>query len=532
MRDGVVDIEIGQEVLLLGRLSARFGVPRDLREPRRALMVLPRLASMPSAMRRLRSYWADEWSTQAVVNLSDHDVLSVVGGAIETGQLQAAVLPRIVPGQLIETATPVNRARTAPTARIARAVPPTRAVGRSPPSAAPVASPLPGVVTPAHALPVARWPLEQRVAEVIRRTIPKVPGDIGATLLSLLSPESLAIVAGTMVFSAAANLTPYGWAADAVIVGIAFGFGGLAAIHALGDLVECFKWTVGATSEQDLDAAADALARAVVGLGVVAMMVVLHRVAARKGGGGPPSGGGSAGQAGEQAMQREMAAARAERLKARLEAHQENARAAQAKGGEPPPEIKTPEPGSDPSKPPSKPLYEQGDKPPPGTRDLTADQFKEIDRYHRAKSRSESYSGHGHGRHGSQTTIAEQTRRVQTGEAPDGNLAKTDKATKFDSHAKEVEAVERAKAKNPGAGKPLYTPSGKPNRDVKVVDDGPEGYGSGVEVQEDANGDPLPGRPVQPTGQQPNAKVVFQYNPKTGNWDPYTQFPTDDPVTP
>jgi hypothetical protein len=326
MRDGVVDIDIGHEVLLLGQLSARYGVPRALGEPRRAQMVLPRLAAMPSAMRRLRSYWADQWSTQAVANLSDHDVLRVVGGAIETGQLQAAVVPRIIPSELARTATPANRARTVSAARAARAVPPTRTMDISPTSAAPVPSSPPRAVAPGQTLPIAQWPLEQRVAEVIRRTIPKVPGDIGATLLSLLSPESLAFVAGTMVFSAAANLTPYGWAADAVIVGIAVGFGGLAALHALGDLVECFKRTVGATSEQDLDAAADALARAVVGLGVVALMVVLHRVAGRKGGGGPPSGAGNAGQAGEQAMQREMAAARAERLKARLQAHQEKAK--------------------------------------------------------------------------------------------------------------------------------------------------------------------------------------------------------------
>src|SRR5262249_46383689 len=163
--------------------------------------------------------------------------LRIVSGAIESGQLQAAVLPRIVPNQLARTANPANRPRTGSTARVARALPPTLAGGRSlTPGVATVASLPPGLTRPMP-LPVARWSLEHRVAEVIRRTIPKVPGDIGTTLLSLLSPESLAIVVGTIVFSAAANLTPYGWAADAVIVGIAFGFGGLAAIHALGDLV-------------------------------------------------------------------------------------------------------------------------------------------------------------------------------------------------------------------------------------------------------------------------------------------------------
>lgn len=61
----------------------------------------------------------------------------------------------------------------------------------------------------------ARWPansfsgpLEERVAEVIRRAVLKVPGDVGQALLSLLTPESLAIVVGTIAVGAAAHLTP------------------------------------------------------------------------------------------------------------------------------------------------------------------------------------------------------------------------------------------------------------------------------------------------------------------------------------
>ena len=107
------------------------------------------------------------------------------------------------------------------------------------------------------------------------------------------------------------------------------------------------------------------------------------------------------------------------------------------------------------------------------------------------------------------------------------------KATRFDSYQKEVEAVERAKAKNPGQGKSPYKTDKngnilykdgkpKPNTDTVVVDDGPEGYGSGVKV----------GHPVQPTGQQPNATVFFKHNPRTNTWEPLTQYPSDDPVTP
>jgi hypothetical protein len=157
--------------------------------------------------------------------------------------------------------------------------------------------------------------------------MPKVGPKVAAALWSLLEPESLAIMAGLNGVSVAANLTPFGWAADAVIAAIAFGFGGLAAIHALGDLVECFRLTAGAQSTQDLDAAGEALARAVAGLGVIGLMAVLHRVGTRKAGGASPVG---AGKAGEQATWRELAAARAERLKARLKASQERAQARQA----------------------------------------------------------------------------------------------------------------------------------------------------------------------------------------------------------
>jgi hypothetical protein len=72
-----------------------------------------------------------------------------------------------------------------------------------------------------------------------------------------------------------------------------------------------------------------------------------------------------------------------------------------------------------------------------------------------------------------------------------------------------------------------------PPRDVSVVTGHPGGYGSGVEViRNPATGAPLPGRPVQPTGTDPNAKVVLSYNPMNSKWEPITQYPTNDGVTP
>jgi hypothetical protein len=292
MRDVILEVIVGQDVLLLAKRGAFPRLPRELQVPARAQMVLPRLAAMSDAMRQLRVYCADACA-QGVVSLPDNDVLRIVEKQIDTGELQAIVLPRPIPIHSQEKVTAKGRlpGSTAQTARAGSSISPitqSATVGVA-------LQPQPGV-PPIQSRPVSQWPMEDRIAEVIRRAVPKVPGDIGSTLLQLLSPESLAIVVATIAISAAANLTPYGWAADAIIVGIAFGFGGVAAIHALGDLVACFKLTVSAKSIQDIDEAADRLARAVVGLGTVGLMVVLHRIAARGRAKSIEGQGGSAGQ--------------------------------------------------------------------------------------------------------------------------------------------------------------------------------------------------------------------------------------------
>jgi hypothetical protein len=288
MYGSVVEIHCGQEVVLLGRFAPNR-LPHELLTRGRAQTVLSRLAATPDAMSKIRHYWSAHRSSHSVMRLSDHDLLKVVGGAIQNGQLQAIVFPRSWPDRTQGTAQVAGRPAPAPMAQTAQP--------RWP--AAPAApSTLPGIASapsepagflpsaPAQPRPLSQWSPEERIAEVIRRALPKVPGDVGQALLSLRTPESLAFIAGTIAIGAVANLTPYGWAADAFIMGVAFGFGGVAAIYALGDLVECFKRTANAQSDQDLDAAADALARAVVALGAVGLMAVLHRVGMRKGGGG------------------------------------------------------------------------------------------------------------------------------------------------------------------------------------------------------------------------------------------------------
>ncbi len=159
-----------------------------------------------------------------------------------------------------------------------------------------------------------------------------------------------------------------------------------------------------------------------------------------------------------------------------------------------------------------------------------------------AQEQVDALPGHGNARHGSQTTLAEQTTRAQTDIAPDGATARTSRATRFDSPEAQLDAVNQAQARTANrvaTGQQgttiIVNPRGVATlpSDVSVVTGHPGGYGSGVEVIRDPiTNQPLPGRPVQLTGQDMNARVVLRYNPANNNFEPVTQFPTNEPVTP
>ena len=58
-----------------------------------------------------------------------------------------------------------------------------------------------------------------------------------------------------------------------------------------------------------------------------------------------------------------------------------------------------------------------------------------------ATDRVRALRGHGDARHGTQTTIEQQTTRVLTEQAPDGRKARTSRATRFDSPEAQLDAV-------------------------------------------------------------------------------------------
>jgi hypothetical protein len=149
---------------------------------------------------------------------------------------------------------------------------------------------------------------------------------------------------------------------------------------------------------------------------------------------------------------------------------------------------------------------------------------------------NKSTEGHGHADHGAQTTDAQQGQRIKDGTTPSGRQANApSKTSKFNSPEQEAEALRLgrkdmdAKAAN---GYPPYDPvTGEPNRcPVDVTTNDPDGFGSqttraknpdGTNMR-DANGDYVPVTNPTPLS---GAKVIYEYVPSTGKWEPVTCYP-------
>lgn len=124
---------------------------------------------------------------------------------------------------------------------------------------------------------VSRMGLEDRLGTVLRKAAPLLPGDVGQHLLALVSPESLAIMAGVVVVWAASHFVGVGEIADvALLIGgwLTIGAGAAAGCR---KLLSFALATQAARTEVDLDRAARDLADAVAILGVDVALGLLFK---------------------------------------------------------------------------------------------------------------------------------------------------------------------------------------------------------------------------------------------------------------
>jgi hypothetical protein len=158
--------------------------------------------------------------------------------------------------------------------------------------------------------------------------------------------------------------------------------------------------------------------------------------------------------------------------------------------------------------------------------------------------------GHGHARHGHQTTEAQQALRVSTGIAPDGVLAPTRRASHFRSPEAEAEALGRARRQlhedlrngiiqpyvdhRTGEESFVHPTTGEPKRHALVVrTTDPRGFGNSAQVARRVAGPGTPylkdsaGNlvPERVGGPRMTAFVVFEYVQSLGAWRELSYYP-------
>jgi len=124
---------------------------------------------------------------------------------------------------------------------------------------------------------IASLSFEDRLSEVFRRTLPKLSPDARQQLAALIEPQSLTIIAGVLLAWVVGHAFGVGEAVD-IILGVVGLFSiGLAVFSGIDELWEFGRGAYYASSESDLDDAAEHLSRAIAILGIQAVLAMLFK---------------------------------------------------------------------------------------------------------------------------------------------------------------------------------------------------------------------------------------------------------------
>jgi hypothetical protein len=124
---------------------------------------------------------------------------------------------------------------------------------------------------------VGAWPFEKRLEETFRRTVPKLGPEAGAQLSALINPAALAIIAGVLIAWVVSHAFGVGEVVDVIILAVGVVSIGFAVFSGLDHLYDFAVGAYQAKTSQDIDRAADNLAKAIAILGIQAVLAVLFR---------------------------------------------------------------------------------------------------------------------------------------------------------------------------------------------------------------------------------------------------------------
>lgn len=125
--------------------------------------------------------------------------------------------------------------------------------------------------------PVAAMTATERFTEVLTRTAPKLPGEIREEFAAILTPTSLAMMAGTLAAWGASHYFGFGFVFDLLLLAGGVLLLGWQVWSACSDLVAAINGTATAKTDADLEEAARHLANFVAVVGVATVQVLLMK---------------------------------------------------------------------------------------------------------------------------------------------------------------------------------------------------------------------------------------------------------------
>ncbi|MES2832071.1 MAG: glycohydrolase toxin TNT-related protein [Pseudomonadota bacterium] len=99
-----------------------------------------------------------------------------------------------------------------------------------------------------------------KLAEIVKRAAPQVPGEIGAALQEMVQPENLAVMGAVFALWTASQATPIGWVTDLALLGFGIWTAGSGVFHLFQTFLDLDTNARNANCEPDINAAAKALA--------------------------------------------------------------------------------------------------------------------------------------------------------------------------------------------------------------------------------------------------------------------------------
>lgn len=126
-------------------------------------------------------------------------------------------------------------------------------------------------------LAITRMSDADKIGETIRRSLPHIPSDARAVASSLLQPQTLAVIAGTLVVWAGSHAFGVGEIVDIVLLGVGVVALGFAVFEGAAELYDFAVGALGARSDADLEKSGRHFARAVTLLGVSTLQAILLR---------------------------------------------------------------------------------------------------------------------------------------------------------------------------------------------------------------------------------------------------------------